>query len=350
MKTIKFKITLLLLIVPLTIIAGEDKGKYKKEKKISKAYIVNPDAALNVNNKYGNIFVTTWNENKTVIDVAITVSGNKESNVDKRLNSIDVAIEATKNAVQANTKIGSFNGNNTSMEINYTIKIPKNGSIDLNNIYGRIAVGKIYGKATLRCQYGNLDIEELNSTNNTISIQYCDNSKARYIKTGSMKAQYSDVWIERAENFEVKSEYSEIKIGTITELNYNSDYGDVTIGKSARIIGKSTYSDLRVEKVEELLHVAIEYGDIKMALDKSVKNVSINSSYSDVTLVYMHDSKFNFELLTEYSNSSGDKGDFKYTTIHDKDFNSHHIGQYGGNSNNKIYIKSTYGDIKWVKI
>ncbi|KAF2519207.1 DUF4097 domain-containing protein [Flavobacterium salilacus subsp. salilacus] len=148
----------------------------------------------------------------------------------------------------------------------------------------------------------------------------------------------------------MKSEYSEIKIGTITELNYNSDYGDVTIGKSARIIGKSTYSDLKVEKVEELLHVAIEYGDIKMALDKSVKNVSINSSYSDVTLLYMHDSKFNFELLTEYSNSSGDKGDFKYTTIHDKDFNSHHIGQYGGNSNNKIYIKSTYGDIKWVKI
>ncbi len=349
MKAIKFKIALLLLIVPLTMMAREHKGRYKKEKKISKTYIVNPDVSLNVNNKYGNVFVTTWNENKTAIDVVITVSGNKESNVDKRLSSIDVDIDATKSSVQAKTKIGSFNGN-TSMEINYTIKIPKNGSIDLNNMYGRITLGKIYGKAMLRCQYGNLDIEELNSTNNTINIQYCDNSKIWLMKAGNIKIQYSDITLAKAENLEVKSEYSDIKIGEIKELNYNSQYGDVTIAKSERITGKSSYSDLNAENVSELLDVTIEYGDLKMALGKWTKNVTVKASYSDILLLYHRESKFNFELFMEYSDTGGDKRDFKYTTIHEKDFNSHYVGQYGGGGNNKIYIKTSYGDIKWNKI
>ncbi len=350
MKTIRLKIVLLLIILPFNMMAEIGKGKYKKEKKINKTYIVNTDASLFVNNKYGNIYVTTWSENKTVIDVVITVSGNKESNVDKRLNSIEIDLDATKGTVQAITKIGRFSGNNTSMEINYTIKIPKNGSIDLNNIYGRIGLGKIYGKATLKCQYGNLDIEELNNTSNIVNIQYCDNSRIWLIKSGKIKAQYSDMKMAKSENLEVKSEYSDIKIAEIKELNYDSKYGDVLIGKCERIIGKSSYSDLSVENVLELLNVTIEYGDLKMALVESTKNITVNAAYSDVSLLYHRDSKFSFEFLLEYGDLNGNTDNFKYTTKSDKNFKSHYIGQYGGGSNKKVYISSKYGDIRWTKI
>ena len=350
MKKIKLKIVLLLLIIPLGMMAGEHKGKYKKEKKITKTYIVNPDAALSVNNKYGNIYVTTWNENKTAIDVVITVSGNKESNVDKRLNSIEIDLEATKGTVRAITKIGRFNGNNISMEINYTIKIPKNGSINLDNIYGRITLGKIYGKAMLKCKYGNLDIEELNNTNNSVNIQYCDDSKIWLMKAGKIEAQYSDIKMAKAENLEVKSQYSDIKIGEIKDLSYDSRYGDVVIGKCERITGRSGYSDLSVENVLELLNVNIQYGDLKIALLESTKSVTVNAAYSDVSLLYHRDSKFNFEYLLEYGDVNGNTSNFKYTTKSDKKFKSYHIGQYGGSSNNKVYINTAYGDIRFTKI
>jgi hypothetical protein len=332
------------------MMAGGHKEKYKKAKKINKTYIVNADAALFVDNRYGSIYVTTWNENKTAIDVVITVSGNKESNVDKRLNSIEIDLEATKSTVQARTKIGSFSGNNTSMEINYTIKIPKNGSIDLNNIYGRIALGKIYGKAMLRCQYGNLDIDELNNTNNSVNIQYCDDSKIWLMKAGKIKAQYSDIKMAKAENLEVKSQYSDVKIGEITALSYDSQYGDVLIGKCERITGRSGYSDLSVENVLESLNVNIQYGDLKMALVESTKSITVNATYSDILLLYPRDSKFSFEYLLEYGDVSGNTDNFKYTTKSEKNFKSHYIGQYGGGSNTRIYINTSYGDIRWAKM
>ncbi|AXG74827.1 hypothetical protein DVK85_11535 [Flavobacterium arcticum] len=349
MKTITLKVVLLLLIAPIAMIAGEHKGKYKKEKKISKTYSVNADAALFVNNKYGNIYVTTWNENKTAIDVVITVSGNRESNVDKRLNSIEVDLEATISAVKAETKIGRYSGS-ISMEINYTIKIPKNGSINLTNIYGGITLGKIYGKTMIKCQYGILDIEELNSTNNSINIQYCDNSKIGYVKEGSIKTQYSDIGIERGENIELKGEYSDIKIDNVTNLNYSSGYGNVMIGRSVNVIGKSKYSDFSIKKLEKLIDISVAYGDVVINIDKTVKNISIDASYSDAIIKYTPNYSFNFELLLEYGDVNGDKGGFKYTSKSDKNFKSHYIGQYGSDGGNNIYIKSIYGDIKWVKM
>ena len=49
------------------------------------------------------------------------------------------------------------------MKINYTIKMPVNNSLNLNNDYGAINLNKLDGKATINCDYGKLIIGELNS-------------------------------------------------------------------------------------------------------------------------------------------------------------------------------------------
>jgi hypothetical protein len=70
MKTKLYNLVVLLL-VPFVVVAGNEKGKYTKEKKITKTYQVNPNAGLEVSNKYGNVYVTTWDENKTSVEVLI---------------------------------------------------------------------------------------------------------------------------------------------------------------------------------------------------------------------------------------------------------------------------------------
>ena len=64
MKTLS-KSLIILLLAPITLLANDiDPGKYSKQKSIKKAYIVNPDAGIDVSNYYGNVFVTTWDEIK----------------------------------------------------------------------------------------------------------------------------------------------------------------------------------------------------------------------------------------------------------------------------------------------
>ena len=99
----------------------------RKEKTINKTYLVNPNAGVMIKNKYGNIYVTTWNEDKIALEIAIKVSGKSEDKVDKKLNSISIDINPLKNMVYAKTVFGESPGNNISIEVNYTIKIPKKG-------------------------------------------------------------------------------------------------------------------------------------------------------------------------------------------------------------------------------
>ena len=93
MKTLLYKsIVCLMVLAPLTLSAGKDKlgGKYTKEKTIKKEFAVNSNALLKISNSYGNLNLTSWNEDRIVIEVQIKTNGNNEERVQERLNEIDV--------------------------------------------------------------------------------------------------------------------------------------------------------------------------------------------------------------------------------------------------------------------
>ena len=348
MKTIMLNLIALLIALPALAGNGDGdckKGKYTKEKKISKAYIVNSNAGLVVHNQYGSIYVTTWDEDKTQIEVLIKVSGNNEEKVNKRLETIDVDIEAMKSLVTANTRIGNMSGGNLSMEINYTIKIPKKGGIDLNNQYGPIITGKIYGKADIDVQYGDLNIDELNHESNKIGMQYSGSSKINYIKNGEVKAEYSSFNLGKAGSLIVKSQYTPTTIGEVSDITYKTEYGHVKIDKAGSVTGSGDYSPMHFGYVSSQLNLTANYGDIRVSsMGRGVKNVAINASYTNVAINYDVNTPFDFEFDLEYSNLRGGSG-FKFTERSEKDNKAHYKGYYIKPGVNRIYISNEYGDV-----
>lgn len=347
MKTIRHNILLVLLMLPCITLAGNGvKGKYTKEKKISKVYLVNDNCALDVNNKFGNIYVTTWDENKMSIDVSITVSGNNEDKVNKKLAGILIDINATKSLLSARTNIdNSVNGNNMSIEINYIIKIPKKGAIDLNNQYGGIITGKIYGKAKIDCQYGDINLDELNADGNTIMLQYSNTSRINYIKSGSVNVQYSTFKLGKAGTLKLQGQYTGMNLEEVQDLTYKTEYGDLSVKKSGKASGSGDYSALRFGQVSGPFNATCNYGDVRIAaLDKSVKNVAINASYTNVTVKYEEDYAFDFEFHTEYGNVNG-TGGFKFTEKSVRDTSASYKGYNRSSGTNRMYIKTEYGNI-----
>ena len=346
MKTHKLNIIAFLLMLPCMALAGEGhKGKYTKEKKISKTYIVNADAALDIDNQFGSIYVTTWDENKTSIEVVIKVSGNDEGKVDKRLASIDVALEATKSLVSAHTRIGNMNGNNLSMEINYTVKIPKKGSIDLDNQYGPIITGKIYGKSKIECQYGDVTIDELNNDSNTLELQYSGVSKANYIKNATINAQYSGLSITKTGNIKLKSQYTGTTIVEAGNIDYKTEYGDLIVKNVKNATGTGDYSALKFGNISGNFNATCNYGEVKITrLDSAVKNVAINAAYTNIDVSYEDGYAFDFEFHLHYGNLRGTHG-FKFTQKNVEDYESHYKGYNGRSGANRMYIKSEFGDI-----
>jgi len=348
MKTIMLNLIALLVALPTLAGNGDGdckKGKYTKEKKISKAYIVNNNAGLSVDNQFGSIYVTTWDEDKTQIEVVIKVSGNNEDKVNKRLETIDVDIEATKSLVGAKTRIGNMSGNNLSMEINYTIKIPKKGSIDLANQYGSIITGKIYGKAAIDIQYGDLNIDELNYETNTIKMQYSRSGKINFIKNGDIKAEYSGFNLGRAGSLIVKSQYTGINIGEVGDISYKTEYGDIKIDKAGSATGTGDYSAMHFGNISSQINVTANYGDVRVGgLGSGVKHAVINASYTNVAVNYSEGTPFDFEFSLEYGSLRGATG-FKFTEKSEKDNQAYYKGYYIKPGVNRMYIKNEYGDI-----
>lgn len=71
---------MVVLILVLVLVNNDFKfnGKYIKEKKLKKEFIVNVEVGFIVDNSYGNIDIVIWNENKIVIEVYIIINGNDE--------------------------------------------------------------------------------------------------------------------------------------------------------------------------------------------------------------------------------------------------------------------------------
>ena len=357
MKTILFKFFIIALLVPSFILANKEwNGKYTKEKKINREFNVNADALLKVKNSYGNLYITSWNENRVVIEVHIKTNGNNEEKVQKRLDDIDVTFEADPGMVYAKTifekKKWGWNwgrSNNVNMKINYTIKVPVTNRVDLSNDYGGINLDKIEGDAKISCDYGRLNIGELLSNNNILSFDYTSSSSIEYIKSGEIRADYSGFEVEKAGNLVLNADYTTSKIKNVDALTYNCDYGSVAIGNAKNIKGSSSYLTVKLGKINGNVDLRSDYGSIRIAeLSQSAGNVNIRSDYTGIKIGYNQDYNFDFIIKLEYAGLKSEGLDFKIKRVESTD--KYYEGFHGtSGSGKRIQIDSEYGSVNLYK-
>ena len=353
MKTM-YKILLIFILIPLTISATERKGKYTKNKVLTKEYSVNENATLNVSNKYGNIGIATWNENRIVIKVSITTNGDDEEKVAKRLEQIDVVFNGNATNVSAKTSIeknsSSWNlwgkKNNVNMEINYLIQMPISNNVVLNNDYGAISLDKLEGSAEINCDYGKITIGELWNTNNSINIDYTNKSTIERLEGGAVNADYSTLHIDKANRIDLNADYSHMSFGMVAVLDYNCDYGSLKIGDSGNVIGNSDYMHTSVEKLRGTGDFDMDYGSLKIEeLGKEFKNITIKSSYTNTKIGVHPDANFTLNATLNYGSLRYNNGFIMNKEII-KSSSKYYEGYYNSNNTtSNITIKSSYGTI-----
>ncbi len=362
MRTILYKFTLLLLVLtPLVTVANNDKlgGKYTKEKTIKKEFNVNADALLKVNNNYGNLNITSWNENRIVIEVHIKTNGDNQEKVQKKLDEISVDFEASSSLVSARTTYSQQKSNwgwnwgknnNVNMQINYTIKLPIKNSVNLDNDYGNIILDRIDGHAKINCDYGRLEIGELRGRNNQLNFDYTSKSTIGYINSGKIEADYSGFTIEKAGNLIIDTDYTNATIDNMENLEYTGDYGNLSVGEANNIQGTGDYVTIRLGTIHGNVDLVSDYGSIRIAeLAEDAGNVSIRTDYTGIKIGYNANYHFDFDITTSYSGVSG-KDDFEINISTEKSNNKHYEGYYGSaNSGNKVTLNSDYGGISFTK-
>ncbi len=360
MRNFPFNYTFLLfLLVPAVILAhdGPLNGRYTKEKTIKKEFQVSADALLKVSNSYGNLTLTSWNENRVVIEVHIKTNGNNEEKVQKKLEEIDVDFEASNGMVSARTIFNKEksnwgwnwgNSNNVNMQINYIIKLPVKNNVQLGNDYGNISLDRIDGHAKISCDYGRLEIGELHGRNNDLSFDYTSKSSIGFINSGHISADYSGFTIGKAGDLNISADYTDATVRQMENLEYSSDYGNLDVGEARNVKGNGDYINVKLGTLHGHVDINADYGSIKIdRLAEDAGNVNINTDYTGIKIGSDPSYHFDFEITTEYAGVSGMDG-FELSISKEKSSERYYKGYYGkSSSGNNVNINSSYGSISF---
>jgi len=347
-----YNLLILFILIPLLGFSNDD-NYISKQKSIKKTYIVNSNAGIDITNKYGNITVSTWDEDKIDLDITIKVTGGNENWVNEKLNSIDVDITALKSLVTAVTNIGSSSfkskGSSNSFEINYVIKIPKNGSVKLENRYGNITTLNLESTTDISCKYGKINLGRLNGSNNTIHIEYCQSSVIDYIKNSNIEARYSNLKINESGNINLDANYSDLIVGESQNIKYDCNYGTIKFQKVNSFSGSGNYLTIQVSELSSNLTSDITYSKLSVGtINDKAGNVNINSSYSDISLGYTLNYAFDFDIATRYGSiKTGD--DLEISVSESKSSTKNISGYHKRKGQNKIQVTSSYGNVSLIK-
>ncbi|MGC1516925.1 MAG: hypothetical protein WA810_15230 [Maribacter sp.] len=362
MRTIPYKgIWLFTLLFTIFTSANDQglNGKHTKEKTIKKEFNVNTNALLKIDNAYGNLNITSWNENRVVIEVHIKTNGNNEEKVQKKLDEITVNFEASQEMVMAKTMFTKNNSgwgwswgnsNNVNMQINYTIKVPVKNNVDLNNDYGTIILDRIDGHAKINCDYGRLELGELRGRNNRLNFDYTSKSTINYINSGEIRADYSGFTVDKAGDLIINADYTNVNIGVMGNLDYTSDYGNMEIAELKSVQGKGDYITVKLGLVHGNVDIVADYGAVRIdELAADAGDVTIRTDYTGIKIGYNAQYHFDFNINTSYAGVSG-KEEFIILKSIEKSSDRYYEGYFGSKgSGNTITLSSDYGDINFTK-
>ena len=360
MKTTLFKIVFFLSLLPGMVMASNDfNGKHTKEKKIKKEYSVNANATLSIDNRYGNLDITTWDENRVLIEVIVKTNGNDEEAVQKRLDEINIEFSNSSNGVSARTRfheedrswwkqIFSSSGN-VNIEVNYIVKAPVTNNMDLENDYGGIFLDKLQGNAKIDCDYGKIDIGELRGRSNYINFDYTRNSTIDFVTNAEINADYSEFEVLEAEEIKLNADYTQSSFVKVERLEFSCDYGALKIGKVRQLTGDGDYLSTKIDRIFTSANLNMDYGSLSIdKIIKGTREINIDTDYTGVKIGYDREMSFNFDVKTSYGSVNG-LDDLNVMKSNKGNTSREVSGSYGSGSGAKFNIKTSYGSVSFNK-
>ncbi|MGB3591093.1 MAG: hypothetical protein WBA16_05340 [Nonlabens sp.] len=354
-----YRVLLVLAIMPGLAIAGDHNYNHTKRKMLSKDFEVSKTCEVKIDNSFGSVTITTWDQPRVELQITVIVSGNQLDEVEDRLRRVDVAFEESTKGIAAvtsnigNNSNGSFwdifssKDSKGKIEVNYVVKMPVTASLDISNDYGAIILDRLEGNAKIRCDFGRLDIGMLMGGDNEIKFDYTKNSSIDYMASGIIRADFSGFELGEAVTLDFKGDYTQAHIKKVKKLNFNSDFSGVRVDQVASLTGRGDYSKTRLGRVMGGVDLTTDFGSIDVQqLMSGFQKFKVKSDYTHINIRFDPAASFNFHVDTEYAGITLDRDcQLQRSEIDGSDklksgyFNSADTG-------NNVDIKASFGSVK----
>lgn len=341
-------------------------------KNISREFQTTAEGTTAIYNKYGQVDINTWAQNKVQIDIAIVVNANSQKEADRIFSRIQVNFTNTPGYVKAETVIGEgssgswldglFNWNSKEdFKINYKVWMPETNQLDLQNRYGDSYIASLSGNLTAEIKYGDLRAENIQkdadltlgygkTTFNYVghliaNISYGElriNNSAEL----TLDSKYSNFTIEKSGNVRFISKYDDIKIGVIDDLRLQTKYSDAAVRKAHSAYVTAQYTDVVLDNIDKSVDADMQYGNMVInALGRNFSDINLLGKYTDFKLVPERGGAFRIEASGTYCDLQ--MPSFITVTSKKEGSNDEWLRGFVGDSNARGAIKAklSYGSL-----
>ncbi len=307
---LRFKLLILIWLVFIITSRQASAQTYEKSRTLSECFAVSAETEIQISNKYGNIHLIPWEKDSVRFEIELSVKASKQSKVDKTYDYIDFHFKSTKYYVIAQTVFegksqfwsdvsdlaSTLFSSGTSTQINYTVYLPINNELKINNKFGNIYTTDHSSKVDITLSNGDLKAHSFTGSTK-IRINF-GNAYIDEISQGNLFINYSDLILDKGEILSIESKSSKIYLTEVTELKLNSKRDKYYIDTVHVIEGETSFSYCNLTTISESLDLKIHYGDLIVKnLPASLIHFIIQASYTDITLHLNEKEYYDVEII-----------------------------------------------------
>ena len=256
----------LVLSAPLVSLAtgGGNPDDSKKTRVINRSYNVTAEDKLQIDNSFGDVTVTTWDQPKITVDIEIGARASTDEKAQNILDQIDVKEDKSEHNISFRTHVGEIHnqngshrgdgGDNRTFYIDIVIHMPAVNPLDVHNDFGKTQIPDLKGMTNLTSKYGSLTAGNLANVG-TIDVEF-GKCNIGDINNGKIILQYDGTSRigKISGNVRINSEFSshvQINVGKIQDLNVTESYSGIrmVVDKdiSAQITIHTNFGEFRNE-------------------------------------------------------------------------------------------------------
>jgi hypothetical protein len=309
MKKLAYKSGALLIaalfLVAFTLSAQEVTKDFHKE------YKAKQGSKLELNNKYGDIVVTSSESDQVVIDVKVTVKYPNQERAEKLLGYITVEFNEGEDYLSAETIIeDKFNftgwGNESRrFSIDYHVNMPLWMNLTLENKYGNTDLDDLSGLVDLDIKYGNLSASKLTrGDEKPMSVVNLAYGKGTIDEAGWLEAnvRYSgNFTVTKCQALSLDCRYSTMQIGNISSIAGETRYDKIRIENINNLVLDEGYSTINIGTLNNKLSLDAAYGSFNAdRVPAGFESVEIDSRYAGVRLGIDESASYNLDARLSY--------------------------------------------------
>jgi len=341
MKTLKFKILIVMVLLISFNVSAE-----RISKRVYKNYPVNTVKKLDINNKYGNIYIENNRTDSVIVSANIWVEGTSDK-ARRLLDNINVTVNLNGSTVVAVTEIeNTMNGNN-EFSIDYHISIPADRELAVVQKYGNVNMKDLTAKGIFEIKYGELNGQKLLSPDLKMDIAY-SKVNLEAIKDLGLVLHYSKLKLEKGNNLKAETRYSGVNIKDCNQIDADSKYDNFDIGNINAFIMNSMYTGISVNKLNLKLSLINGYGGVTVReIPAGFESITIENKYAGIKLGIATDASYKLNGKVRYSDIKHPDGKLNRM----RENTSYEVTGTVGNSDSpksSVRIESNYGSVNLI--